>query len=661
MGTSAATWAAEARKASSVRVETSCDVEILCRDLALQCSTLEVELEAKRREAEEKSMIERLIATVEEQIHVARATRLDAVKAVQGLTRMSVDEVKAMKNRPPRIVRRALEAVYTVLNCQRWLEGMRGFDVTKEWNRIQKMLANDGFVQSVLQFNVAGLDVVPHVVDFLVERYFPSLPHDVEACQSPRAPCQPKATVKERFPAPSTDEFVNAKIQQQSDLASIDMPLPPIKGPLPATLDSARRKIFGRPRTPLLIDSMPLSQLNATSTDLPLRPISVAMLTSGSDSARRKAASEVCAEACLSNVAALAPEIDATSSELPLPPIALTIAAAGNEPARRGVTSRGRSPIGVGEALPTEASSAAQQVIDSPLPPVIAIGKDSARRGGLAETRPAATASDGAALTEIARTPIEVASGNNLRRSSQSTTGHKSNRPGALTNIASMKRFEKAKGRKASLSSEVIEEPLDIAAVEYASRACGAMVRWVYEVLREFLALRALRVQKGSLLRQLGEEYKRTQEAVVQLQEEVKRIREELDTWKRRLTEMKTKEAETEYARSALAKLSRLEERQCAVALAPFEKISVGASASGLLRTNRGGKLRPVQPLSDAATPLVSRGGPVARHKSMMDLQPHSEKAQNSDAAWPPKGRNYLHVMSTPMLSTRAFDDEATE
>jgi len=682
-GTSAATWAAEASKASSVRVETSCDVEKLCRDLSLQCSALEIELDVKLREAEEKSTMEELVASIEEQIRVTRETRLEAVKAVQGLTRMSVDEVKAMKNRPPRIVRRALEAVYTVLHCQRWLEGMRGFDVTKEWHRIQRMLSNDGFVQSVLQFNVAGLDVVPHVVDFLVAKYFPSLPHDVEPkspCHFLPSSCSQLVSARGRQ-APSSIANFSTKIDHEPDVASTDFPLPPLKGPLPSTcIDSPRRRIVAR--NPASMDMLSTSQVDVANPALPLPPLKAALFV---DSARRNAAAELCSEVALSSDAAsgqgIPPQVqlDATSMDSPLPLITVAIPA-GCDSARPRAASRVRSPSLAGEVASLDTQSRAHQHVDNsrvvlPQPAInaalLATERISYPQETLAEICPSIAGSGGAALTNSSRTPRSSQQGNN------NVGNKKCPRPGTLTSIASAKRLEKINGRRASTSTEkIIQEPLDIAAVEYASRACGAMVRWVYEVLREFLSLKALHNQKGSLLSQLGDEYKKTEETIIRLQEEIKRIQEELETWRRRLVEIKMKESETEYARSALAKLSRLEERQYATAPLPFEKFVVGDNASGLSRTaflvtqtestisrtGRGGKLRPVLPLNDATPSLMGRGpvAPVARNRSMLDLQPQ-DRTQNADGAWPPKSRKYLHVMSTPTLSMPSIADEATE
>jgi len=166
-------------------------------------------------------------------------------------------------------------------------------------------------------------------------------------------------------------------------------------------------------------------------------------------------------------------------------------------------------------------------------------------------------------------------------------------------------------------------ETLDIAAVEYASRACGAMVHWVSEVLREFFALRELRLQREALHQQLEElGMGSREEAITQLQEEIQRLSEELENWRGRLAELRAREAEAERARANLLMLSRLE-----------------------MRAGRGAKLQPV--VVPSAPSLEAR---VLRAVSMLEVQrkPKTLPVATENAAWPPRGRKYLHIMSSP-------------
>lgn len=205
-----------------------------------------------------------------------------------------------------------------------------------------------------------------------------------------------------------------------------------------------------------------------------------------------------------------------------------------------------------------------------------------------------------------------------------------------------------------SSTEDLHDEPLDIAAVEYASHACGAMVAWVWEVLREFFALRHLRMRRQAVMQQLEAlgVWSRDQ-AIAQLQEELARLREELENWRARVVELKAREAEAERARASLLKLSRLEDRSM---LSPQ-----------LVRSGRCAKLQPVlapsAPSLEAWPPATpGRGGPVLRavEKKPAEVQrrPKSRPTAGTENAWPPRGRKYLHCMSSTALAMKAVVEE---
>lgn len=491
---SAAGWVAEASKASSMGAETSTDVELLCRDLQNRCQKLELELEAKRKEvrlvSDQSTTVEQQIAAIEWRIALARAARVKAFETVQGLTRMSANEVKAMKNRPPSIVRRAIEAIFIVLSCRRWLPGaaetIQRLDVTKEWTSIQRMLSNDGFVQSVLHFDVAGLDATPHVAKYVAAKYFPGL------LQEATAPLQAPTE------APKS--------------------LPPV---------TARRA----PGTPAMTA---LAAEKESSAAWP-------------SSARAGAA------------ASLAP------LEGLLPGMAAAVL-----------------------------------------------------------TTPAATAA------QVAQPP-----GSTPRRSSENT--------------------ERRRRNSFSRKSSTEVETLDLDAVEYASRACGAMVRWVWEVLREFFALRDLRLQHQALRSQLEElGAVSREEAIMQLQAEIQKLQEEYESWRTKLGELRACEAEAERAKASLLLLSRLEER------------SKPVPASG--RSGRAAKLQPV--IAPSAPNLEdwpsARGGPVLKavKKELakpVEVKRKPKRDSSENAAWPPKNRKYLHIMSSSSLAIKTVVEEAAD
>jgi len=484
--------------------ETSFEVEVFCRELAARCSSIEAELEAKRKEAlltaEQRSVLEQQVSAIDERIKLAQDRRLEALRTVLGFTQRSATEIKAMKNRPPPIVRKAIEAIYIVLNCRRWApdgpEGHRGLDVAKEWNRIQRMLSNDGFVQSVLQFDVAVLEGAPNVAQHVAEKYFPGVLHEARTC-SPSSP-RGDAAVAESTSLPPVGVISSRRWPTSARAAG---PLAPMEGVLP--------------------------------------------MASGASSSTAPAASAASAAA--------------------VAPAPKSFAASPRRERRRGASQ-----------------------VDTVTP--------------------------------------------RLSRSS----------------VASR-----------SSTEALHDEPLDIAAVEYASRACGAMVTWVWEVLREFFVLRELRLLRQAVLQQLealgvwGRD-----EAIALLQEELAKLYEELESWRARVLELRAREAEAERARASLLKLSRLESRS-------------SASPPPMKRPGRCAKLQPVigssAPSLDAWPPATpGRGGPVLRAVSIQAVQktesrPKKPCAGTENAAWPPRGRKYLHIMSNPSLSMKSMVEEAVD
>ncbi|CAE8618737.1 unnamed protein product, partial [Polarella glacialis] len=71
-----------------------------------------------------------------------------------------------------------MESIWVLLHCKQWAQSeaaLNSLDPSKEWGRIQRMLAADGFVQSVTNFAASDLDAVPWVVEYLRSHYFPDL------------------------------------------------------------------------------------------------------------------------------------------------------------------------------------------------------------------------------------------------------------------------------------------------------------------------------------------------------------------------------------------------------------------------------------------------------------------------------------------------------
>jgi hypothetical protein len=128
---------------------------------------------------------ERCLLVIDKKMDEVKNSMSEASQAVRAFTRVQVNEVKSIKNNPPQSVRRALEALYVVLNCRVAEVGIvgpgritlspRGLDSEKEWPRIQRMLSSSDFVQSVLSFDLGLLDAFPHVAEFVAAKYFPML------------------------------------------------------------------------------------------------------------------------------------------------------------------------------------------------------------------------------------------------------------------------------------------------------------------------------------------------------------------------------------------------------------------------------------------------------------------------------------------------------
>lgn len=181
------------------------------------------------------------------------------------------------------------------------------------------------------------------------------------------------------------------------------------------------------------------------------------------------------------------------------------------------------------------------------------------------------------------------------------------------------------------------EEPLDITAVEYASRACGAIANWVVEVLREFFVLRRLRAHRQAASLKLdawmeSSGLRAREESVAQMQEEICRIQEELVMWHTRVHELKQRELEAERARGQLLALSHLEERRAQPA---------------------GKKLEAIPKKQE----LVQLEMHAKRKQAMKRMQKKTPRSENG--AWPPRGK-YLHVMSSPTCSASGVLDEVS-
>lgn len=99
--------------------------------------------------------------------------RQEATEQVRTITKRQLAEIKQLTGRPPESIKRTLVAAWILLHGDRF----RGkpnvtFDEGKDWPRCQRMLADEGFVAMILNFDTALLDEVPHVPRHVAERFF---------------------------------------------------------------------------------------------------------------------------------------------------------------------------------------------------------------------------------------------------------------------------------------------------------------------------------------------------------------------------------------------------------------------------------------------------------------------------------------------------------
>lgn len=214
-----------------------------------------------------------------------------------------------------------------------------------------------------------------------------------------------------------------------------------------------------------------------------------------------------------------------------------------------------------------------------------------------------------------------------------------------------------------------------MAAVEYANKACGCIVRWVEEVLREFFTCRRLRMLREAAALRLTnalERLRTSEEVRVQTQGERSALLKELEAWRMRLAELKVKEAEAERARANLIKLDKIEKLHSSPG-APSSPLSSRPSSRAVLcGTNHGGLLgtkvlgnRMEAPRSLSLSTITAVDVLRRRASQQLDRAAHLDKPASlvsntvGVAPWPPPRRRYLHVMSCPKLPREEVDGDS--
>eukprot|EP00933_Yihiella_yeosuensis_P045073 TRINITY_DN40381_c0_g1_i1.p1 TRINITY_DN40381_c0_g1~~TRINITY_DN40381_c0_g1_i1.p1 ORF type:complete len:626 (-),score=146.28 TRINITY_DN40381_c0_g1_i1:8-1843(-) len=100
--------------------------------------------------------------------------RRQAAEQLGTLTKRQLSEIRQLLRSPPEAVKRTLAAVWLILNSGRFrgkpASAVR-FDDNADWPRCQRMLADEGFVASILSFDPACLDEVPTIPQHVASVY----------------------------------------------------------------------------------------------------------------------------------------------------------------------------------------------------------------------------------------------------------------------------------------------------------------------------------------------------------------------------------------------------------------------------------------------------------------------------------------------------------
>jgi len=98
------------------------------------------------------------------------------------VTSTEMEEIRKLHN-PPAVVRRTLEAVFLLMNAAR----APARPHPPEWQRVQKMLSDAGFLSKMLNFDAVVLQGAPVLVSFVASEYFGSGGGPSSASNSPRS------------------------------------------------------------------------------------------------------------------------------------------------------------------------------------------------------------------------------------------------------------------------------------------------------------------------------------------------------------------------------------------------------------------------------------------------------------------------------------------
>lgn len=123
--------------------------------------------------AQESALLTQL-AKLQTRLAELKLCRLAAAEQIGRLSRRELSEIKQLARSPPEAVRRTLAATWLLLHAERFkgrAPSAVKFDEAKDWMRVKRMLADEAFIDKILEFDFAGLSQVRHVALYVASHY----------------------------------------------------------------------------------------------------------------------------------------------------------------------------------------------------------------------------------------------------------------------------------------------------------------------------------------------------------------------------------------------------------------------------------------------------------------------------------------------------------
>jgi len=127
-------------------------------------------LAATIQAVEQKSL---RVAELQQSIELLGCATCNEVSPINGLTKAQIAEVRQLARNPPEHVRRALTAIWLVLNCDRF-QGKSAVHLneSRDWLLCQKMMADNSFMSRIQAFDPSSLDEAPQLLLQVARTYF---------------------------------------------------------------------------------------------------------------------------------------------------------------------------------------------------------------------------------------------------------------------------------------------------------------------------------------------------------------------------------------------------------------------------------------------------------------------------------------------------------